>query len=241
MSIFKKIITRSGNPETYQSEDRLKAYRRLRKETSDLHLKVSDFMSSKKTVEQAAKALGLFEGKTIIMEDENDIAFIMDYSIYEAKVGTQVSIQYFYDYGPELSAKEDEYLENMLENRISLFEIIGFNPENYTVNLKNILYGDEVYTITDVAMSSKTDQIGALLFSRIFTFGNINMTGGAAMAFDSVDRAEIIKRLGLQQFTKRRKLSPAELYVFFYRTFRSIGATIHLEDNHSWIYYTTTT
>ena len=89
MSIFKKIITRSGNPETKQSEDRLKAYRRLRKETSDLNLKVSNFMNSKKTVEQAAKALGLFEGRTVFMEDENDIGFIMDYSIYEAKVGNQ--------------------------------------------------------------------------------------------------------------------------------------------------------
>lgn len=224
-SIFRKR-------EDIQSEEKEKTYRRTRKETSDLLLKISNFLTSKKTVQQAAKSLGLLSGKTIVMADENDMGYIMDFSIFEAKIGTQTAIQYFYDYGPELSAKEDQHLAYLLKSHISLFKIVGIDPNNYTADLKDLLNEDKIYTITDISLSSQPRQVGILLFTRLFTFDNMSMTGGAAMAFHPTHDAEIKKRLGLQQFTKRRKLNSAELYLFFCQLFRSIGIETRTEENY---------
>ena len=229
-SIFRKKTSQLENQKGNNSEE--KAYRHIRAETSDLHLKISDFLGSHKTVEQAAKALRLLVGKTIVMEDENDMGYMMDFSIYEAKIGAQTAIQYFYDYGPELSAKEDQYLADLLENHVSLFEIVAINPKNHTADLKDLLNEGKIYTITDVALSGQKNQIRPLIFTRIFTFDNMSMTAGATMAFSPADGPEMIKRLSLQQFTKRRKLNSTELYLFFYNLFRSIGIEVRTEENY---------
>ncbi len=215
-----------------QQDDTLKKYKQLRDDTGKVHTKIMDFLVSKKVVEQAAKALGLLHDKTIVMQDENDMGYVMDFSIFEVKIGTQTAIEYFYDYGPELSVKEDQYLADLLENHISLFEIIGTNKANHTADLKDILNDSKIYTITDVALSSQTAQIGILIFTRIFTFGDMSMTAGTTMAFNPVDVSEITKRLGLHQFTKRRQLNQAELYLFFYKLFRSIGIETRTTENY---------
>ncbi len=215
-----------------QQDDTLKKYKQLREDTGKLHQKIAGFLTPQKIIEQAAKALGLLHDKTIVMEDENDMGYIMDFSIFEVKIGTQTAIQYFYDYGPELSAKEDQYLADLLENHISFFEIIGTNKANHTADLKDILNDGKIYTITDVALSSQTQQTGILIFTRILTFGDMSMTAGTTMAFNPVDVSEITKRLGLHQFTKRRKLNRVELYLFFYKIFRSIGIETRTKENY---------
>jgi len=219
MALFKKT-------ESVASE-----YKRLRKESRAVVEKISTFCASYGVINQAANALKMLEGKkTIVMGEESDMSYLMDYALFEAKIKTQTSLAYFYDYGSELSAKEEVYLDAMLENYTSLFQIVGFDKASASILLTDILNDNHPLTIQDIALSQNDQLMGVILFTRIFTFGGICMTSGASMTFFPNDKTEILNRLSLLKFKHQGKLSSAQLFQFSFRLHQSIGIETRFEE-----------
>ncbi|TAF93149.1 MAG: hypothetical protein EAZ32_18695 [Cytophagia bacterium] len=207
-----------------------KKYQNLRVETRKVVEKITDFAAKHHTITKAAKSLGMLNGKTIVMNSESDTSYLMDYALFEVKIGAQTTLEYFYDYGPELSAKEDEYLATMLENYTSFFEITGLDKANATVHLIDILNDNKPLSIVDIALSQNQDLVGVLLFSRILTFDDLNMTSGASMTFFAYYKTDLLNRLSLLKFKNRGQLSRAQLFAFFYNQHLSIGVETRFEE-----------
>jgi|GEM_PF-2780735 len=215
----------------FNRKNTLKEYRRLRKESRAVVEKIATLATKHNLIAQAAKSLGMLEGKnTIVMNSESDTSYLMDYVLFEAKIGTQTTLEYFYDYGPELTPKEDDYLAAMLENYVSVFEIVDFDAANATVFLIDLLHQNRPVTIIDAALSQNKGLLGVVLFSRIFTFEELSMRSGASMTFFPQDKTDLLNRLALLKFKNRGKLSSGQMYQFFYKIHCSIGVETRFEE-----------
>ncbi|MBL8193178.1 MAG: hypothetical protein JNM06_05105, partial [Blastocatellia bacterium] len=126
----------------------------------------------------AARILGLVQGeKTLVFESENEMSYLMDFTINEYKEEGKTAIeQYKSAIGWENEA-EKEILEAACSSYTSLFKIESISKENHTLTINDILYFKGKIELIDIGFSQSAKP-GFLIFTRILPFKNFNMTSG---------------------------------------------------------------
>jgi hypothetical protein len=183
-------------------DDILSRYLRLREISKRLHEDVLKCISGDLLLNNARR-LGLARGKTLILDDPDELFYVYDLAIYSAPAGRSRAIDR-YTRSTKFDAQSDERL--MLEAmQASQFAILLIERRHDTVGLiaTDILRDSQVWLL-DVGLESSMDA-GELIATRLITPGPFSMTTGVNVPFE-VEMLEPICML-LPQRMSNSKLS----------------------------------
>lgn len=183
-------------------DDLLARYLHLREISKRLHHEALKSVSGDALLNQARR-LGLAQGKTLLLDDMDEIYYIYDLAIYTAPPDRSRAIDR-YARSAKFDARSDERL--MLEAmQASQFAILLIEQRHDTVGLiaTDILRNSKVWLL-DVGLESSMDD-GELIATRLLTPGPFSMTAGVNVPFE-IEMLEPVCRL-LPQRMGNSKLS----------------------------------
>lgn len=160
----------------------LERYRRFR-EISRRHNSAIRKFTSWDTIMQHARRLGLARGKTLLLEDVDELTYAVDLAIHTAPAGRSRPIdRYAQSAGAPSEGDEKLMLDAMRAARFSLLRIECRHP--IAGLIVNDLCHDTERWLIDVGLESSVPD-GAMLATRLYTPGDFSMTAGVNVPLDS--------------------------------------------------------
>src|SRR5882757_2327619 len=162
-------------------DDLLARYLHLREISKRLHHEALESISSDALLNQARR-LGLAQGKTLFLEDMDEIYYVYDLAIYTAPPDRSRAIDR-YARSAKFEAQSDERLM-LRAMRASQFAILLIEQRHDAAGLiaTDILRNSEVWLL-DVGLESSMDA-GELIATRLITPGPFSMTAGVNVPFE---------------------------------------------------------
>jgi hypothetical protein len=171
-----------GNDNSLPSRNEVLArYRRLREISKRHHHEVLKFISGDAILRQAHR-LGLAQGKTLILDDMDEMNYVCDLVIHTAAAGRSRAIDR-YARSARLAAQSDEAL--VLEAmRAACFSILVIERRHETAGLvaTDLFRRAEVWLV-DIGLESSIPD-GGIIATRLFTPERFAMTAGVQVPFD---------------------------------------------------------
>ena len=187
-------------------KDTLARYLKLREISKRLHEGVLKSISGN-TLLSHARRLGLAQGKTLILDDTDEMYYVYDLAVYTAPPDRSRAIDR-YAKSAKFDAQSDERL--MLEAmRASQFAILLIERHHDAAGLiaTDILRNSKVWLL-DVGLESSMDA-GELIATRLITPGPFSMTAGVNVPFE-IEMLEPICMLLPQQLGNHKLSRIAE-------------------------------
>ncbi|MBA4409507.1 MAG: hypothetical protein Q8S54_07960 [Bacteroidota bacterium] len=210
---------------------KLTEYRAIREAGKELGSKIFKYAvdNNKHELISAAKLLGLWNGKMFIFDSENDSETLMDFMVFEKSTQKAPAFKRFYMSNPELNDLEQEHINGIFNNYSSLFEVKSTDPIEHTIILEDLLDANrKEFVLMDIGMS-KTARPGFIFYTRLIPIRDINMTSGASFIFDEIYKDKLLSAISLAAFKKRRKLTPAEMFILIHEKNRQYGMETRTE------------
>lgn len=179
----------------------------------------------------AARILGLVQGeKTLVFESENEMSYLMDFTINEYKEEGKTAIeQYKSAIGWENEA-EKEILEAACSSYTSLFKIESISKENHTLTINDILYFKGKIELIDIGFSQSAKP-GFLIFTRILPFKNFNMTSGISFIFPPKSQDSIIKKYKKLYKQINMENKETKRFIAFFKLNRTDGYSVKFQEH----------
>lgn len=173
----------------------------------------------------AARHLGAMKNNKMMFESDEQFDQYTDFCIndYVDKNGENAVKRYLRKHSDTISSTEKRILHGLLSSRCSFFQITGRDPDTGTVQMQDLLTGDEL-SITDRAISASPGATSFMMFTRILSYGDgLQITAGAPMMFPNNAREVVLSR-----FWRIVKQIPtgtgrSKLYAAFYKLHNRYG------------------
>jgi hypothetical protein len=216
-----------------QYSELLPRYKQLRQVSMELNHRLVKTLP-KDVLDEGGKKLGILKKNVLVLDNEDEIAVLMDYCIYDVRrQGKNAVERYLANSPPPPGSDERVLLEAMLQARYCLLEVESAEP-GVGVHVRDLLR-DEPLFVMDVSFGS-TAQRGVVLASRIFAPDGIVRTTGAALPVALLpdrERAAFLQALtALFQGEAFRHLPPERMSEFvasLIRTCLQKGAAEHIQ------------
>jgi len=175
----------------------LARYRQLRDISMRHHHEILNLVSGGSLLQQARR-LGLAHGKTLILDDMDEMNYVYDLVIHTASAGRSRAIDR-YSKSARLAAGSDEALV-LAAMRAARFSILVIKQRHEAAGLiATDLFRRTQVWLVDVGLESSVPD-GAVMATRIFTPEGFSMTAGVFVPFDlgTIEDlyAELPRRLG---------------------------------------------
>jgi len=203
----------------------IESYKEYREVYKDFTYKIFDV--GKGGLKRAAKRLNMLDGDTIIFDDDEEMSWLMDFVLYEKNGRPDRLIDQFKRQDRQMSIVESHLLDSLLENKSSLYEIIGVDAEAHMVTLLDLISKEEL-EIMDIGLSSNASIIGRLLFTRLIPIEETNMTSGLLLLFAANRKMLLLKSIrkrsvGRRAFKLKNKNSQKTLFEKMVECYRRYG------------------
>jgi hypothetical protein len=160
----------------------LDRYRGLREISRQLNAEIMDCISHDALLREARK-LALARGKTLILEDLEEMNYVFDLAIHTAAAGRSRAIDR-YARSARFAAESEQarMLEAMRNSRFSLLLIDGRHQAAGLI-ARDLLRRGEAVWLVDIGLESSLDE-GDVLATRLFNVGPFSITAGANVPCD---------------------------------------------------------
>jgi hypothetical protein len=168
--------------ESGSREQVLARYRKLREISKQHHHNIMNCMSADAFLHQARR-LGLARGKTLILDDMDELNYVHDLAIHTAPAAGRSRAIDRYARSAQLVPGSDEAL--VLEAmRVARFAILVIERRHGVAGLlaKDLLRGNEVWLV-DMGLESSMAE-GAMMATRLYTPERFSMAAGVNVPFD---------------------------------------------------------
>ena len=155
----------------------LTRYQRLRKITSRLANHIVN-AAPRQAMFDAAKRLGFWHRGTVSLQDEDEMAVLMDYCLYDHRIQGVRVIDAFLAKTPPVDADDRHVLEGMCEAQHSLFIVNSIEP-GIGLHLRDLLHDTEVFMV-DINFSRSVHEDTAMA-SRLLTIDGVAFSTGATL------------------------------------------------------------
>ncbi|MGF1614811.1 MAG: hypothetical protein ACFCVA_13125 [Gammaproteobacteria bacterium] len=207
------------------SEDEvLKRYKRLRergRELNDLLIK----QLTKTAIRECAKKLGLLEGKTLVLDREDELSVLFDYCLYSHRLSGKNTIDRYLESSSTFALLDDErlLLKAMADSYYSLFLVDAVQPGKGGI-LSDLLR-DETLFLMDIGLGQSA-RPGLMLAGRVLRLPDFNMTSGALIPVEGDDVRQQVALI-LKNFLKHKDpgdvvLSPGQEAAFSAQVIRAL-------------------
>lgn len=203
----------------------VRKYKNYREVGRELHEKIMQTCLDRAVLLKAARLLGIARGDTLILENEEEVGTLMDFTLHDYKVKNKNTIEIYKEKAVSLNETEKEILEALLLSYTSLFKIVSVSKKENSLLLSDLLNKKDDIKLIDIAFS-KHAVLGLLLFTRLVPFKDFNMTTGAVMAFPGNLEDYIIKN-----YKKLSRKVPSDneaikRYVTFFKLSKTHGIEV---------------
>jgi len=207
----------------------LRKYKKYREVGKALNHKIIDCFVDRDTIILSGKYLGLVslvKKNTLIFDNESETAALMDFAINEININGNSAVQLYKDKGIFENNIERIILKALLNSYTSLFKLTNIISHKNTLILTDLInINCEPIELIDIGLS-QTAAAGSLIFLRIVSFADFNMSGGFGFAFN-IDLDEYLLK-EYKHIAKRVKSSSESLkkFVAFFKLYRRYGLEI---------------
>lgn len=175
-------------------DSRIRKYKSIRAMGIPLMTKVGKTLP-KELILQAAKDLRMLgkNGKTLIMDAENEVDFLMDRAIHDipwpkGRWIEQICSQRIADYAPP----EQAMLKAQAQAYFSLYEVSAIEAGR-GLRLRDLFNGQELLLI-DLGLSVTAEK-GGLFATRVVTLEGLSFTSGVGTPFAANDRSKLTENV----------------------------------------------
>ncbi len=164
-------------------------YKRFRQVTRKLHSTLPHYLS-KRAFSECGKKLGLMKKDTLIFHDDQDMAVLMDYCLYDYREnGLNAVSRHLADSDIETDSDEYIVLRAMSESFYTLVQVEDVLP-GVGVRVNDLL-GDRQFLLIDIGLGQTAAQ-DLVVATRILPFDNFVMTSGAPLPVDQQTLSRIL-------------------------------------------------
>lgn len=180
LALRKDDAPATGGHESISREQILARYRKLREISKQLHHKIIDCVSTDAFLHQARR-LGLARGKTLVLDDLDELNYVNDLVIHTAAARSRAIDRYARS--AQLAPKSDEAL--VLEAmRVARFAILVIERRHEAAGLiATDLYRRNQVWLVDMGLEASMPN-GAMIATRIYTPERFSMTAGVNVPLD---------------------------------------------------------
>jgi hypothetical protein len=141
---------------------RIRKYQQYRGIAQKLSEKVIEKFTDNQSLKVVGKLLGITEGKTVMLDSEEELNFITDFSLFEYQVEGKNFVQrYQEDETAKKTEIEMEILTAQSLSYTSLFKIPETDPVNATVTLSDLLNNNQELKIININLPRYRDPLSA--------------------------------------------------------------------------------
>lgn len=204
----------------------VKKYKKYRQAGVELHTQIMQTCLDEQAIPEATRLLGVRKGRNIILDDEDELPSVMDFALHDYRREGKNAVQRYQEEVGGKTAVEQKLLAALLESYTSLFRIDSVRKADRALLLTDLLAAEPTpIRLIDVGFS-ETAVSGFLLFTRLVSLADFNMSAGAAFVF-SGDRETYLLRQhkGLMRKVKSDDTA-VQRYVAFFKLNQRIGLGI---------------
>lgn len=211
-------IFRAKSPESLLIEE-YKKYRNEAKKLSEIILaKYNDGQS----LDTVTRLMGIRHGKSIIVDSDEELNFIMDFSLYEYRVDGKNFLERYQLSNPELNPNESNVLTAKLSAYTSLFKFIDTDPASATILLSDLLNNGKEVILMDTNLS-QTAKPGYSMFTRLVPFNDLNMSSGMFCVFPETYERALLKEYKSKMKKVKSDIESQQKFMAFYKLSRTKG------------------
>ena len=197
----------------------IKQYRRYRKVGEELHHKIINAFVDSDILEIAARTLGLGRNRQLVLDSEDELSVLMDFSLYEIRRQGKNLVERYQEEKGGSNRIEGELLDAMLRARTGLFKVKGIMRDKYSLELSDLVNEGRTITLMDINFS-QTMANGFVVFFRPIEMADFTMTSGIAFVFRGEMEQELKRR-----WQRLEEKGSAERYARFFKLSKSRGLT----------------
>ena len=181
--VFLKAFEKECSAGTLEKGDKnlVKRYKMYRKANTELNHKVMESCLESDVMMKSAKLLGIARGDTLVLDSMDETNVLMDFALNEYKTEGKNAIE-IYRETANYNEVERDILNALLSSYTSLFEVISVSKAENLLVLNDLMNRRENIKLRDIALSESAIP-GLLLFIRLVSFTDFNMTSGILFAF----------------------------------------------------------
>jgi hypothetical protein len=202
---------------------RIRKYQQYRGITQKLSEKVIEKFTDNQSLKVVGKLLGITEGTTVVLDSEEELNFVMDFSIFEYQVEGKNFVQrYQEDETAKKTEIEMEILTAQSLSYTSFFKITETDPVNATITLSDLLNNNQELKIININLS-RTAYPGLLIFTRIEPFADFNAASGMYALFSEVSERSLLKKMKIMMRKVKSDVESVQRFVAFFKLNRKEG------------------
>ncbi|GIX41732.1 MAG: hypothetical protein KatS3mg129_1465 [Leptospiraceae bacterium] len=204
----------------------LDKYKKYREVSRKLFSKIIETTLDPELVMDSARLLGIVVRDQIVFDYETEMDILMDFALNEYKINNKNTIEIYKETKGWENEIEKEILDAFLySSYTSLFQITAILKEENSLILTDLLNHKDNIKIIDIAFSH-TAYEGLLLFFRLVSFKDLNMTSGIAFLFPEGTEEYLIRRY---KKLSKNILSDSESmkrYISFFKLYKTDGIRV---------------
>lgn len=192
-----------------------------------LNHKIMDKCLDRITLKKSGKLLGISKRGTFVFDSEDETSVLMDFALNDYRfVNKNVVERYQEKYGYEDKIEKD-ILNALTNSYTSLFKIISIKPLENTLILEDLLNDKEGnIKLMDIAFSKTLTEENFLIFTRILTFKDFNMTSGVSFIFPSGKENFLVKQYNKKIRDRKLNNKPVKRFIMFYEFNKKHGIDV---------------
>jgi len=207
----------------------IEEYQKYRKAGMELMSKLFERIGKNNLV-HAALDLDMFHNGNLVADLETDQASLMDVCVFEKDNQNKILVDEFYETAEELPDIEEDVLEGVVNNYLSVFEIKSINKDAAIIIISDVLdKNKKEYPLIDINLS-RTALPGQIFVTRLIAIKDVFMTSGISLGFDHKSKDKFLDDLSFLRLKKRRKLTSKELFVFSFYKHKEYGIISTLQE-----------
>lgn len=204
----------------------LKEYNELRHIGMRLSEEIPKAYGLDESLPQIVRVLGIGQGQKLVLEDEEEINFLIDFYLHEFLSNGLTMLERYRAERSNLAPKEIKYLDAAKASHTSLFKVTEVKRKENKITVVDLLSSsDQPLSILNVNLS-KTAQPDLVIFSRLLPYEQFNAFSGMFAVFnEGCDRA-LLKRYKVMKKRVKSERESVQRFVACFKLNRVIGMTI---------------
>jgi len=205
--------------------EKYKTYRKIGKEL--IH-KIMSACLECDVLMKSARLLGIARGDVLVFDSEGETNVLIDFTLNEYRVNNKNTIEIYREKIGWQNEIEKEMLNALLSSYTSLFKITSIFEAENTLLLNDILNKKDNIKLIDIGFS-KTAIPGLLLFIRLVSFKDFNMTSGVSFVFHGDLEEYLLRRY--KKLSKKVKSDSDSIkrFISFFRLNKTNGIEVRYE------------
>jgi len=201
----------------------LKEDNQLRSIGMHLSEEIPKIYSLDESLPQIIRVLGIGQGRTLVLENEEEINFLIDFYLHEFLSNGQTMLERYRSDHPDLEQIEIAYLDAAKASYTSLFKVTDVNPRESTLTVVDLLNtSEQPLSVVNVNLS-KTAKPNYVIFSRLLPFEKFNAFSGMFAGFNESNDRSLLKRYKVMKNRIKSERESVQRFVACFKLNRAFG------------------